>query len=207
MSTEVPLECACGSVQGTAIDVSPRRDTRVVCMCDDCQIYAHWLGSAERVLDEYGGTDIFQLAPAQLRITTGVEHIACVRLTDKGPMRWYAECCRTPIANTLASPRFPFAGVVHTFMDHEGDGRSRDEALGPVRARINARYCPGQRPADAHDKAPLGLILRAVRQLLGGFIRGAARPSPFFDAQGKPIAEAFAVSDRERGRLRVRAGI
>lgn len=176
-------------------------------MCDDCQLYAHWLGSAERVLDEYGGTDIFQLAPAQLQITAGVEQIACMRLTEKGVMRWYTECCRTPIANTLASAKVPFAGVVHTFMDHQGDGRSRDEALGPVRAKIHARYCPGDPPADAHPKAPLGLIVRAVRQLLGGVIRRASRPSPFFDAQGKPIAEPYLVSDKERGTLRVRAGV
>jgi hypothetical protein len=33
--------------------------------------------------------------------------MGCLRLSDKGVFRWYTDCCRTPIGNTAASPRFP----------------------------------------------------------------------------------------------------
>jgi hypothetical protein len=52
----------------------------------------------------------------------------CLRVSNK-VLRWYTDCCRTPIANTAARPHFPVIGVVHSFMDHKADCRSRDEAL------------------------------------------------------------------------------
>lgn len=175
-------------------------------MCDDCQTYAHWLGEPERILDEHGGTDVFQLTPAQLRIDQGHEHVRCVRLSSKGLMRWYAGCCKTPIANTLASPRVPFAGVLHTFMDHQGDGRSRDEVLGPVRARTQGRFAPGGCPDGASPRAPVGIIFRALRHLLGGLVSGAHRPSPFFEASGRPVVEPTVVPPEERRSLRDQLG-
>jgi hypothetical protein len=199
---DLPLRCACGAVTGTALDVDPDRGNRLVCMCDDCQAYARWLDRVDAILDQNGGTDVFQLTPAQVQITAGHEHIRCVRLTEKGLMRWYAGCCNTPIANTLASPRLPFIGVPHTFMDHAADGRSRDQALGPVLARTQARFGKPPLPPDAYPRAPLGLILRSIRQLLRGFWAGAHRPSPLFDPAGQPIVTPTVISPAERERSR-----
>jgi hypothetical protein len=202
---DVPLRCACGSITGIAINVDPDRGNRLVCMCADCQAYAHWLERAAVILDEHGGTDVFQMTPAQVRITAGHEHIRCVRLSPKGLMRWYAGCCNAPIGNTLDSARLPFMGVVHTFMDHAADGRSRDEALGPVLSRIHARYGHPPLPAGSHPRGPLGLVLRSIRQLLRGYVAGAHQPSPVFDQSGKPIVEPTVISLEQREHLRERA--
>lgn len=99
-------------------------------------------------------------------------------------------------------PRIPFAGVVHTIMDHRGDGRSRDEVLGPVRARVNARFGHGDLPADARARASVGIVVGALRHLVGGWFRRAHTPSPFFEATGEPIAEPTIVAADERERIR-----
>jgi hypothetical protein len=189
-------------VTGVALDVSPARGNRLVCMCDDCQAYAEWLGVTEALLDVNGGTEVFQLTPAQVQIRGGHEHIRCVRLSKKGLMRWYVECCNTPIANTLASARAPFLGLPCWFMDHASEGRSRDEDLGPVRARIQGRYGKPPLLPGSYPRAPLSLILRSVGQLVRGLIAGAHRPSPLFDEAGAPIVEPRVLSSEERERLR-----
>jgi hypothetical protein len=197
------LQCECGSVRGLAKQVSPKRDYRLVCMCDDCQAYAHWLDRADQILDRNGGTEALLLTPAQLEITAGAEHIRCVRLTPKGLMRWYAGCCRTPLGNTLASAKVPFASVLHTFMKEAEDGRSREQALGPLHGRIQGRYGKGELPPDAHPRAPLGLIIRAIGHLLAGYVRRAHTPSPLFDgATGKPVVEPTVLDPHEREQLR-----
>ena len=204
VDVDIPLKCRCGSVRGVAKQIVPSQGNRLVCMCDDCQAFAHHLGAAERVLDPHGGTDIFQTTPSRVSISEGIEHLACLRLSPKGLMRWYAKCCNTPIANTMASPRVPFAGVVHTFMDHTGT--SRDEALGPILARIQGRFAVGAVPEGAHRRAPMGIIFRTIRLLGGGFIRGTHRPSPFFDSSGNPVIDATVLSASEREKLRTLCG-
>ena len=47
--TNVALSCTCGKVRGTARDVDPAYGNHIVCMCDDCQTYAHHLGRAEDI--------------------------------------------------------------------------------------------------------------------------------------------------------------
>ena len=45
--------------------------------------------------------------PAHVKLGAGTDAMRCLRLSDKGVLRWYTDCCRTPIGNTAASPRFP----------------------------------------------------------------------------------------------------
>lgn len=195
---DIALACTCGTVTGTA-SVDPTRGNRLVCMCDDCQAYAHWLGRADLILDPSGGTEIVQMTPAQVRITGGHEQIRCVRLGPKGLMRWHTACCHTPIANTLDSARVPFLGMPVVFL------RERDDAtLGPILARIQARYGKPPLPPGSHPRGPIGLILRSIRLLLAGWLRGAASPSPLFDAAGKPIVAPQVLTPDERERLRAR---
>lgn len=171
-------------------------------MCDDCQAFARYLGRHETVLDRNGGTDVYQTTPSQVTIADGADRLACVRLSDKGLLRWYTSCCNTPVANTMASWRVPFASILHPFMDHQADGHTRDEALGPIRARIHARFGHGELPADSQARASLGVILGALRFLAGGLIRGRHRPSPFFDAATRsPIAQPTVLSREEREAL------
>jgi hypothetical protein len=188
MPADVPVRCACGAVRGVARGLSPSRGHRVVCYCDDCQAFAHFLGGGEAILDPHGGTDIFQTSSGRLEIDPAQSSVACVRLTPRGPLRWYASCCRTPIANTPPSPQIPFAGLIHSALDFAAIGRSRDEVLGPVRTRIYARFATGdRRRLDAHEGAPLRLFARVLPIALAARLRGD--DSPFFDAATRePIA-------------------
>jgi hypothetical protein len=177
-------------VRGVLRGVSARRGNRVVCYCDDCQSFAHFLEGAKEILDEHDGTDVFQMSPARLEITEGADRLACMRLTTGGMLRWYTDCCRTPVGNTPASRGVPFVGLVLAFADPASDGRSRDEVFGPVRVRVQARSAKGDRGRlDAYDGFPLVPPLRFVRMLLMARLRGEHRHSPFFDPEtGAPRA-------------------
>ena len=200
--SDVTLRCRCGRVSGVARALSGRSGNRVVCYCDDCQAYARWLG-VEGLLDAHGGTDVFQMVPAQLAIERGAEELRCMRLSPKGILRWYADCCRTPIGNTLASPRVPFVGVVHAFMDHAADGRTRDEALGPPLAPIFGEFAAPGAPASVRQGFSRWLYLRSSWLVLSAWLRGAARPSPFFDPKtGAPVREPRVLTSEERATLR-----
>ncbi len=198
MTVDVPIRCSCGTLRGVARGVSSQNGNRLVCYCDDCQSFAHFLGRADQVLDAHGGTDIFQTTPAHLEISEGADRLACMRLTAGGLLRWYADCCKTPIGNTPNSRRVPFVGVVHSCMDHAADTRSRDDALGAIRARVNGRFAKGDLSRlDAHPKAPASM-LRLVPLILLAWLRGESSPSPFFDAQtGKPRVEPRILSEAE----------
>ena len=175
-------------------------------MCDDCQCYAHYLEKAEGILDANGGTNVFQMTPAQIEITSGAEQLQCVRLHEKGLVRWHTACCRTPIANTFASPKMPFAGVLHSAMDHEGDGRAREEVLGPILVRVQGRFGYGEMPNDAYARAPLSIIIRSLKLLFKAWRSGAHQPSPFFDEAGSFAGKVVVLSVEERDALRSKLG-
>ncbi len=202
MTTRVPLKCRCGQVRGTA-EVSPQSGNRLICYCDDCQAFAHFLERGD-VLDAAGGSDIFQMAPARLQITQGAEALRCVRLSPKGLIRWYTDCCHTPVGNTIGA-RPPFVGVPEAFMDHEGDGRSRDEVLGKPLARAFARFAAGAAPSDAHPGVPVRAMFRVVGLLARWWLTGKGTPSPFFDAvTHAPRVEPRVLARAERDALRRR---
>ena len=110
MSEVVEVSCRCGQVRGRVKEASPSSVTRVVCYCDDCQAFLHHLGRAD-LLDDHGGTDIVQVAPASLSFHSGEANIVGLRFGPKGLYRWYARCCNTPLGNTV-SPKIPFVGIV-----------------------------------------------------------------------------------------------
>src|SRR5262245_55678597 len=95
MGRQVEVRCRCGQVGGVVTDPSPHTVNRMVCYCDDCQAYAHQIGRAD-LLNDRGGSDVIQIAPAALRFTKGQDRIEGLRLTPKGLYRWYAKCCNTP---------------------------------------------------------------------------------------------------------------
>jgi hypothetical protein len=167
-------------MRGVARDVSPSSGFRVVCYCNDCQAFARILKRRD-VLDQAGGTDIFQMPPGRMRLTAGTDALRCLRLSEKGVLRWYADCCRTPIGNTAASPRVPLIGLIHCFMDHHADGHSRNVVLGPPLCRIYERSAVGPLPPTAPAPPSFRIFVRRTSKLLGWWIRGLARPNPFFD--------------------------
>ena len=200
MLFDLPLRCRCGHMRGVASGVSPSSGFRFVCYCGDCQAFARFLDRAD-VLDPAGGTDIFHMPPARVRLTTGTDALRCLRLSNK-VLRWYTECCRTPIANTAAWPGFPVIGIIHSFMDHAADGRSRDEVLGPPRCRIFERSAVGPLPPHAPAPPSVGLFARRASIQFGWWVRGLGRPTPFFDDRTKaPCAVPRVLTPSERAAL------
>jgi len=198
--SSVPLRCKCGHVRGVAIDVSASSGFRFVCYCEDCQAFARFLGQ-EDVPNPAGGTDIFQVPPARIKLTEGMEAIRCLRVSDK-VLRWYADCCHTPIANTAADPRYPLAGVIHSFMDHEAGGRSRDQVLGPPLCCIFERSAIGPLPPDGPPPPSLRVFARRISTFLGWWLRGLAHPTPFFDDRTKaPRSVPLSLTSDERASL------
>jgi uncharacterized protein DUF6151 len=145
-------------MRGVAKKVSPSSGLRFICYCKDCQAFARFLDRAD-VLDPADGTDIFHMPPGRVTLTAGADAMRCLRLSSR-VLHSYSECCRTPIANTPARPGFPVIGVVHSFMDHDADSRSRDEALGPPLCRIFERSAVGPLLPNAPDPPSVGVFAR-----------------------------------------------
>jgi hypothetical protein len=187
-------------MHGVASNVSPSSGFRFVCYCNDCQAYARFLDRPD-VLDPAGGTDIFHMPPAHVKFTAGTDALRCLRFSSR-VLRWYTDCCRTPVANTAAWPGFPVVGIVHCFMDHAADGRAGDEALGPPLCRIFERSAVGPLPPNAPGPASVGLFARRASKLLGWWLRGLSRPTPFFDDRTKaPRAAPRELTPNERSAL------
>jgi hypothetical protein len=200
MLVDLPLRCRCGRVRGVASGVSPSTGFRFFCYCEDCQAFARFLERAD-VLDPAGGTDIFQMPPGRLKITSGTDALRCLQLSSK-VLRWYTDCCRTPIGNSAARPGFPIFAVIHSFMDHEADNRSRDEVLGPPLCRIFERSAVGLLPTNAPAPPSFRVFARRSFKLLGWWVRGLAWPTPFFDDRTKaPRAVPRVLTPSERAAL------
>lgn len=185
---DLPFQCNCGTLSGVLHDVSPKVGSRVVCYCKDCQAAAHALG-ADFVLNERGGTDIFQTVPSLIDIQKGQEHLACLRLSPKGLLRWYAGCCDTPLFNTLPSPKLTFSGIVTANLS------GGTEALGPEIA-VNKGDCA--KPGDAIRS--FGFLTAGWQIIKRNFAAKLRRDrkTPFFDATGQPVVAPRVLTLEER---------
>jgi hypothetical protein len=147
------------------------------------------------MLDPMGGTEIVAVRPRQVSFKSGMEHLACMSLSGKGMLRWYAGCCRTPIGNTPRDFRMSHLGVVHTCLESAGADLGD---FGPVRMRLNRRSARGEPPS-----APTATFASAILHYLGALawsrVSGAYRVNPFFDAQtGAPRVDPKVLTDAER---------
>lgn len=175
------FQCRCGTVQGEV--AGGARAMRAVCYCGDCQAYAHLLGEPGQVLDALGGTDIVATQSSNVRFTAGTPQLACLSLSPRGLLRWYAACCRTPIANTPRDWKLPYAGLVHTVLERPDP---IERSFPPVQMHVNGKSAHGKPPGGWPIGATLqfgGMMLR----LLLARLRGSYRVTPFFDAQGAPV--------------------
>lgn len=186
MSFSLLSSCSCGKLQAALQDVSPPTTCRNVCCCEGCQRYAHWLERADELLDEDGGTEVFQISPKQLEIIEGAEQIACVQLTPKGALRWYTKCCQTPIGNTLPSPNMPFLALPHLLIENAALSKPIEAYFGPVRATINGRF-----PRDkARERKATGwsmfkFMLHYAPLFFKWKLRGDHKHSPFYDTESR----------------------
>jgi hypothetical protein len=188
-----PLQCRCGSLKGYV--THPESANRCMCYCRSCQAFAHFLGRADDILDVHGGTDVIQISPAQLTFTQGRASLACMRLTEKGLLRWYAACCNTPIGNTLPNYRMSFVGLVHNCL--EGTGHSLNDSFGPVRIHVNTKSAKGS--VRSGSTAATLVILRVLAKILLARADGSYKRTPFFSVEtGSPIANPKVLSRGER---------
>ena len=188
--TSIPLQCRCGQVKGTAHDINPRKGLRVVCCCDSCQEFANHLGQESITLDQFGGTEVFQATQSQITVEEGQDKLHCLRLSKKGPLRWYTSCCNTPVANTV-SAKMAFAGIIHTFMNVD----NRDEILGPVKAYVQTQHAIGTPDyPTSSPKFPLGLIAKIIKNQLIENIKGRQTPSVFFGNDKRPRVKPIIVN-------------
>lgn len=184
--SDLALSCQCGTVSGVVEHVTRRSSTRLVCYCSDCQAFANKLGPAERVLNEHGGTEIFQVAPSRVKLSQGRDQIACLKLSEKGPLRWYAACCNSPIGNTM-TPNVPFIGLISTFVDM--DSVAQDPNVGPVRCHCQTQHAAQTWPSDQKRNGfPVRVTARMMTLILWWKMRGLGKENPFFMVDGEPIA-------------------
>lgn len=165
---EAIIKCACGTLQGAVGPLSLRLNKRIVCRCNDCQAFAHYLGHVDRVLDVQGGTEIIGIHPNKIRFTKGAEKLTCIRLSDDGMRRWFTSCCNTPVANTHPKNFLPFAGVHRSILV-----LPNQNSLGQVYARINGKSPQGTLRAS----------LAALRFIAVGFLYQLQKPWPFPDVE------------------------
>ena len=189
--TTHPISCTCGKIRGPLKATKP--SNRCICYCTDCQAFVRHL-RAGNALNAHGGTDILQVPSSNVEFTRGAENLACLRLTEKGLLRWYSICCLTPIGNTSADWKISFVGLVHTCLDSES--QSLESSFGPVTMRVNVKSAIGT------DKPPaIGLlsgISKALAIIVKGRFGGAYKGSPFFNPQtGNPITNSKVLSANE----------
>lgn len=199
MRNDVELRCVCGAVRGVVEDASPKTVNRVACYCDDCQVFARFLGRDD-IMDERGGTDIVQVAPSRVRIVAGEDKLRAVRLSEKGVFRAYTDCCKTPAGNALNSVRSPFIGFATRFFALQGN--DLDAVVGPPRGRIWGKHAVGGCPAGVDEKVSLGILARMIGMLAKNALLGRHKPSPFWTESGEPRVVSHVLTREERATLR-----
>ena len=146
-------------------------------------------GGWSDVLDAQGGSDLFQALPEDVVILKGVEHLDCLRLSEKGPLRWFTNCCSSPMCNTGARRALPLASFLVSGFTELG-------RLGPPIARVNRKTAIG------HVEGEKGNWKTIVFKFIGRAIESYAslgfRHNPFFDKGGRPIAQPYLLDDEER---------
>lgn len=172
------IQCKCGTLRGQLEGTGVHN--RLICYCKDCRAFAHFLGKADEVLDEQGGTEIVQVAQPRLRFSQGVDKLAAMRLSETGMIRWYASCCNSPIGNTMADHKVSFIVLIHVALDQARIAQdfgtkiallSTDSALGDPK--------PAQRGL-------IGVIARFIWILVTTRISGRYKNSQLFNATGEP---------------------
>ena len=191
MGKNLKIKCCCGKVEGTARDISASSTNHVICSCRSCQLYAHFLGRTDTMLDAEGGSHIFQMNPNKFEINQGIDEVVAVRVTPNGPFRWHTRCCKTPLGNSFPRAGVPFLGVLPLCVGQDGGSSEFREIAGPVRAYVNKIG-----PSSLGEKVQVAaMLVRFSCMLLWWRIVGGRSAKPFFDAStGEPISEPFIMN-------------
>ncbi|MBO6768149.1 MAG: hypothetical protein JJ901_07565 [Erythrobacter sp.] len=193
----LPFACQCGAVTGVIEQASAREGDRVVCHCVDCRDLVRYLGQEERVLDDLGGTDLYQSRCARVKLHSGRDKLASLHMTEGKTLRWYASCCNSPMFNTYANGKVPYVTTILA----NADPARRDALLGAPVGHVFAEQATGD--ASELELMPFS---RLMRRFFGRMIRdllaGDRRRSALFDPKTlEPIAEPIRLSPEQRDSL------
>lgn len=191
-----PLQCRCGTLRGYVSHLEMA--CRGICYCKDCQAYAHFLGKADEILDEMGGSDVIATLPRHVAFTQGVETLTCMSLSSRGMLRWYASCCNTPVGNTSRDFKVSHVGLLHNCL--RDPSASLDGAFGPVRMRLCTNSAKGK--VEPRAVSTTVSILRFMAMLIRTRLNGGYKITPFFNAdEGTPCVVPRILTPDERTRL------
>ena len=187
-----PLRCRCGTLHGYV--VPSRGATRAVCYCKDCQAYARFLRT-EGIVDQNGGTEVVASLPKHVYFNAGLEVLACMSLSERGLLRWYASCCNTPIGNTPSNPAVPYVGMVHSCL--EGNSPSLESSFGRLRIAVNTKSARNE-VRSTPIASTVGLLI-PMMSMISTWLSGAYKNNPFFVGGSRtPIRQPRVLSDAER---------
>ena len=184
--SDLQLSCQCKTITGVVRAIKPGKGMRLVCYCSDCQTFAKHLAPAGGILNQYGGTQILQIAPSMIEILQGQQHLRCTRLTRKGLYRWHSACCDTPIANTV-SRKIPFVGLAYEFIS---DDQDVDGLIGPVVGTNKvANSIPGlpDRAKIAGESRTIKIL--AIAKIILWKLLGKSNPNPFYANDGRAVVK------------------
>lgn len=184
-----PIQCKCGTLRGQ-LDCAGTSN-RVICYCTDCRAFAKFLGRSGDILDEQGGTEIVQVAQPRLTLLQGADRLAAVRLSEKGMVRWYAACCKTPLGNTMASAKVGFIGMIHSSLERS----QMDKDFGSSIALLNTANALGD--MKPKQSGLIGVIARVFLIVITTRISGRYRKSQLFESSGSPKVQSRVLTPQE----------
>jgi hypothetical protein len=114
-------------------------------------------------------------------------------------IRWYAQCCRTPIGNTMPDPKMSFVGLIHSSLD----ASSFDKDFGSSVALLNTNTALGE--PKPRQRGLIGVILKFARTVLVSRIRGRYKQSPLYSSEGRPVVPPEILAAAELKRLKTAA--
>jgi len=193
-SNPTRISCQCGTVQGQVENITPSSSNHLTCHCKYCSGFAVHLGKAERLVDDSGASDLLQVAPWSLRFISGQDNIRALRFSEKGPLRWYASCCDTPLGITLARRFPPFCALVVQNLGFQNGGPP------PVIFNAFCEHVAEKARCSRGGRLPaLRIAARLAKQAVKGGISLKWRDNPFLDLRGgQAMAEVKILSPEER---------
>lgn len=194
------IKCDCGRFQAELKAFPKATPGRLMCYCDDCQMYLMELGRTD-LLDAAGGTEVIPAYPTDVEIVQGKEHLKCTRLSATGMQRWSTTCCNSPVANTR--PGSSWLGV-HRNMYTASDPGVLERALGEIKGRIMGKFAKGPTPPGTPAKMNLKAAIPVLPYMVKGALGGKGKTSPFLGKDGTPLATCRTLSETERKDLRKR---
>ncbi|WCM93749.1 DUF6151 family protein [Acidovorax sp. NCPPB 2350] len=189
------IQCKCGALRGQLS--RPQLALRGICYCKDCRAYANHLGVETHTHDAFGGAEFIATQAKYVSFSAGVQHLACLSLSEKGLLRWYSKCCGTPIGNTSRNWKVSYVGLIPTCLKADLDSFGR--SFPQLQMRVNT---------GSAKQAPPGMVLKTVAALAGFIpqviasgISGAYKFTPFFSSPaGTPVTAITVLSKAERER-------